>query len=84
MSSIEIPLMFGIFSRGSRSCSRDDFKYCCLQRLNLKSDISERELDMLLNRRLEAKTHMDQDDFVKIFKDPIRRAQELRNEEATQ
>ena len=50
----------------------------------MKSDISERELDMLLNRRLEAKTHMDQDDFVKIFKDPIRRAQELRNEEATQ
>ena len=71
--------MFGIFSRGSRSCSRDDFKYCCLQRLNLKSEISERELDMLLNRKLETKSHMDQEDFVKIFKEQIRVAQEMRN-----
>ena len=33
--SIGIPLMFGIFSRGSKSCSREDFTHCCLRRLDL-------------------------------------------------
>jgi len=28
--SIDVELMFGIFSRGTKSCTREDFKYCCL------------------------------------------------------
>ena len=28
--SIDVELMFGIFSRGTRQCTREDFKYCCL------------------------------------------------------
>ena len=31
--SIDVDLMFGIFSRGRQSCDREDFKWCCLQRL---------------------------------------------------
>jgi len=50
--SIDVELMFGIFSRGQRSCTREDFKYCCLHRLDLKNKISERELEMLLDNKL--------------------------------
>ena len=65
--SIDVELMFGIFSRGTKSCTREDFKYCCLQRLNLKNEISERELDMLLDARLKSRPNMEQRDFVAIF-----------------
>jgi Ca2+-binding EF-hand superfamily protein len=79
--SLEVELMFGIFSRGSKSCTREDFKYCCLQRLNLKNDISERELDMLLDSKLKNRPNMEQRDFVVIFSDAINTA---RNEALNQ
>jgi len=44
----DIELMFGIFSRGERTCTHEDFKYCCLERLRLKDEISWQELDVLL------------------------------------
>ena len=52
--SIDVELMFGIFSRGMKTCTHEDFKYCCLQRLNMRNDISEKELDLFLagNSRL--------------------------------
>ena len=56
--------MFGIFSRGTKLCNREDFKYCCLQRLELKNEITERELDMLLDGRLKDNANMTQKDFV--------------------
>lgn len=52
---IDVELMFGIFSRGTRTCSFEDFKYCCLQRLNLKLEMSEKELDMFLNNNKKLK-----------------------------
>jgi hypothetical protein len=47
--SLDVELMFGIFSRGTRSCTLEDFKYCCLQRLNMRNDITEKELDLFLS-----------------------------------
>lgn len=83
--SIDVDLMFGIFSRGTKTCTREDFKYCCLQRLNLKDEISERELDMLLDSKLKDKTNMEQRDFVNIFAQYIAKARnESQNQEAEQ
>lgn len=45
---LDVDTMFGIFSRGQNSVSKEDFKYCALQRLNLKKEISEKEIDLLL------------------------------------
>jgi len=45
---VEIGLLFAIFSRGMRTCTKEDFKYCCLNRLGLRSEISEREMDLFL------------------------------------
>lgn len=47
--SLDVELMFGIFSRGTRSCTFEDFKYCCLQRLNMRNEITEKELDLFLS-----------------------------------
>ena len=57
----ETSLIFGIFSRGQRSVTKEDFKYCVLSRLNLKDKISEREMDFFLegNRVLEGKSFID-------------------------
>ena len=45
----EIELMFGIFSQGNRNCTHENFKHCCLNRLNLgREGLTERELDLLL------------------------------------
>jgi len=83
--SMDVELMFGIFSRGTKSCTREDFKYCCLQRLNLKADISDKELDMFLrtNARLREKTNIEQNDFVEIFSNAIIQARrDHQNQEA--
>jgi hypothetical protein len=45
---VEIGLLFGVFSRGLRNCTKEDFKYCCLNRLGLRKEISESEIDMFL------------------------------------
>ena len=65
--SVDVELMFGIFSRGTPSCTREDFKYCCLQRLNLKDTLSEKEIDMLLDAKLDDQANMDRKQFVDIF-----------------
>lgn len=44
----DIDTIFGIFSRGQKTVSKEDFKYTTLQRLNLKKEISEREIDLFL------------------------------------
>ena len=75
--------MFGVFSRGMKSCTREDFKYCCLQRLNLKDTLSEKEIDMLLDAKLDEKANMDQKQFVDIFAAAIGEARhEAQNQEA--
>lgn len=68
--------MFGIFSRGTKVCSREDFKYCCLQRLDLKREISDRELSMFLENKLGNKANITQKEFVTIFSGPIGQARE--------
>jgi hypothetical protein len=45
---VEIGLLFGAFSRGMRTCTKEDFKYCCLNRFGLRNEVSERELDLFL------------------------------------
>jgi hypothetical protein len=81
--AIDVELMFGVFSRGTRSCTREDFKYCCLRRLNLKDQLSEKELDMLLEARLKDQPNMDQKQFVEIFSSAIGEARnEAQNQEA--
>ena len=44
----EMSSLFGIFSRGMLTATKEDFKYCCLQRLGLRTEISEREIDLFL------------------------------------
>jgi hypothetical protein len=70
---IDLDLMFGIFARGSKACTREDFKYCCLRSLNLKGELSERELDMFWSQhsRLRGKAAIDKEDFADIFADAI-------------
>ena len=65
----EVSLMFGIFSRGAPFVGFEDFKYCVLQRLNLKQELNERELDMFLNQNetLQGCGQIDQNQFVQIF-----------------
>ena len=44
----DVGIMFGIFSKGQPVCTRENFKHCCLTRLNLGTDgLTERELDLL-------------------------------------
>lgn len=65
--------MFGIFSRGTKSCTKEDFKYQCLNRLNLKYELTEKELDLFLNHhvKLKDKKNVDQRVFVEIFSDAL-------------
>ena len=46
--NVDVGLLFGVFSRGNRTCTKEDFKYCCLERLGLRTEISEREIDLFL------------------------------------
>jgi len=70
---IDVELMFGIFSRGAKACTREDFKYCCLQRLDLGKELSDKELEMFLNQhpRLKDKATISQRDFIEIFSNEI-------------
>jgi len=45
---VDIETIFGVFSRGQKTASKEDFKYCVLNRLNLKKEISDREIDLFL------------------------------------
>lgn len=75
---IDIELMFGIFSSGAKACTREDFKYTCLSKLNLKDELSDRELEMFLSQhsRLKDKATIDQTDFKEIFSAAIIAARE--------
>lgn len=77
--SLETKLMFGIFSRGTNKCTREDFKYCCLHRLDLKELIGSREIDMLLDSTIGSNTHITQNDFVTFFNKAIVEAREDAN-----
>lgn len=82
----DVGLIFGIFSRGHKTVTNEDFKYCCLNRLNLRKEMTERELDMFLqnNEFTRGKEFMDQEEFIQIFKNHILRARhECLNAEAT-
>lgn len=46
--TVELILLFGIFSRGSDTCTLEDFKYNCLQRLNLGGQIDIEDFDYFL------------------------------------
>jgi len=65
----DIELMFGIFSRGQRTVTKEDFKYCCLHRLQLKKEIADKEMDLFLmgNPYTKGKNYLEQHDFVQIF-----------------
>jgi len=74
--NIEIGLLFGIFSGGRTTCTKEDFKYCCLTRLGLKNEVSERELDLFLmgNNYFKDKNYIEKDDFVAVFESAIQQA----------
>jgi hypothetical protein len=46
--NVDMETMFGVFSSGAKTVSKEDFKYYARQRLNLKQEISEREMDLFL------------------------------------
>ena len=72
----DVDLLFGIFSRGQKTVSKEDFKYCALQRLNLRKEISEREIDLFLrgSPQLVDKEFIDKNDFLMIFSAAISQA----------
>ena len=69
----DLELIFGIFSRGQRTVTKEDFKYTILKRLNMKNEIAEREVDMFLkgNQYLVDKNIIDLVDFIQIFTQAI-------------
>lgn len=64
--------MFGIFSNGGRTCTKEDFKHCLLHRLNLNAELSERELDVFLAGTFNpTRNYIDREDFMHVFQDQI-------------
>lgn len=73
--NVSVELMFGIFSNGNRTCTKEDFKHCLLHRLGLNADLSERELDVFLAGRFDPrKNYIDKAGFMDIFNDAIAQA----------
>ena len=74
--NVDIALLFGVFSRGMKTCTKEDFKYCCLQRFGLRNEISERELDLFLmgNSYFKDNNFIERDDFVNVFENYIKQA----------
>ena len=70
---IDTELVFGLFSRGAAECTHEDFKYTILTRLNLKNELSDRELDMFIknNIRFGQKKIIEYADFQAVFADQI-------------
>ena len=70
----EIGLMFGIFSQGQRNCTHENFKHCCLNRLNLRKEgLTERELDLLLvgSEYTRDSNLIEINDFIGMFESSI-------------
>ena len=83
----EVEMMFGVFSRGLKTVSKEDFKYTCLRRLQLAKEVSEREIEMFLrgNPRLLEKEIVTMEDFLMIFSAAITQARhDIMDEEAMQ
>lgn len=77
----DVGIMFGIFSKGQPVCTRENFKHCCLTRLNLGTDgLTERELDLLLSESelTRGSNFIENHAFVKVFTDPINMAKDER------
>lgn len=65
----DVEMLFGVFSRGQRTVTKEDFKYTCLRRLQLSKDITERELDLFLRGcgRLADREIITLEDFLMLF-----------------
>ena len=72
----DIELLFGIFSQGLRTCTQEDFAYCCLHRLGLKKEITDKEMDLFLqgNEHLKDSNFIERDNFKAIFENSVIRA----------
>jgi hypothetical protein len=72
----EVELHFGVFARGQKTVTKEDFKYTCLKTLRLSSEITEREMDMFLHScpRLMDKQIITHEDFVMLFSASITNA----------
>ena len=70
---VDIDLIFGIFTRGGTTCTLEEFKYTCLQRLNLKYDLTDKDLDLFLSNKekLKGKNFMTRGDFMELFSGAI-------------
>lgn len=82
-----IELLFGIFTSGSKTVDRETFKMVIRRKLQLKDEISEKELDIFLkgNPYLADKEYIDLADFMQIFSAAITKARmDLQNTEAMQ
>ena len=80
-------MVFGVFSRGQKTVTKEDFKYTCLKRLQMSKEISEREIDMFLrgNPRLLDSEILTMDQFLDIFSAAIKQARnDIMSEEAMQ
>jgi len=83
----DVEMLFGVFSRGTRSVTKEDFKYTCLKRLQMSKDISEREMDMFLRGcpRLAEKEIVGLEDFLMLFSASITQARhDILDEDAMQ
>ena len=65
----DVEMLFGVFGKGQRTVTKEDFKYTCLKRLQLGKDVSEREMDMFLRGcpRLADKEIVAIEDFLMLF-----------------
>ena len=72
----DVETLFGAFSRGQKTVTKEDFKYTVLKRLQLQKEISEREIDMFLrgNPRLLDREIINLEDFQMIFSAAITQA----------
>ena len=83
----DVEMLFGVFSRGSKSVTKEDFKYTCLKRLQMGKDVSEREMDMFLRGcpRLAEKEIVSLEDFLMLFSASITQARhDILDEDALQ
>lgn len=83
----EIEMLFGIFSKGQKTVTKEDFKYTLMRRLQLRNEISEKEIDMFLKgcHYIIDKEYVSLDDFIQIFSSSVNQArQDILDEEALQ
>lgn len=82
-----IELLFGIFARGQKTVTKEDFKYQVLNRLQMKNDLTDKELEIFLKSCIQIRDRdfIDAQDFRTIFEAAISQARhDLANQEAIQ